>query len=136
MGAALGHRPGGIVGLLCLPIDQWDALEADLLRAGSAMNDYPQRFSLRTLMSFFQHSPRGSAVYAAVYGERSEWGTLEELLALVVEALWDANWQRQGRKHAKRPIPIRRPGRELPTGVKHYGGEGMSIDEFEQRWAA
>lgn len=136
MGAALGHRSGGIVGLLCLPVDQWDALEADLLRAGCSINDYPQRFSLRTLVSFFRHSPRGSAVFSTMYGERSQWGTLEELLALVVEALWDANWQRQGKAQAPRPEPIRRPGRERPGDTKHYGGEGMSIDEFEQRWAA
>lgn len=119
-----------------MPIDQWDALEADLLRAGSALNDYPQRFSLRTLISFFRHSPRGSAVYSTTYGDKSEWGTVEELLALVVEALWDANWQRQGKRTATRPKPIQRPGQSAPAGVKHYGGEGMSIDEFEQRWAA
>lgn len=121
---------------MCLPVDHWDALEADLLRAGSTINDYPQRFSLRTLIAFFRHSPRGSAVYASMYGELSHWGMLEELLALVVEALWDANWQRQGQQHAPRPTPIRRPGREQSAGVKHYGGKGMSIEEFEQRWAA
>jgi hypothetical protein len=119
-----------------MPTEQWDALEADLLRAGSALSDYPQRFSLRTLVSFYRHSPRGSAVFSTAFGDKAEWGTVEELLARVLEALWDANWQRQGRPHAPKPKPVQRPGQALPTGVSHYGGEGMSIEEFETRWAA
>ena len=119
-----------------MPVDQWDALEADLLRAGTSINDYPKRFSLRTLLAFFRHSPRGSAVHAVIYGEKSTWGMAEELLARVIETLMDANWQRQGKPHAPRPKPLQRPGQPLPEGVKHYGGEGMSINEFERRWAA
>jgi hypothetical protein len=121
---------------LCLPVESWDALEADLLRSGHALNDYPQRFSLRTLISFYRHSPRGSAVYQVEYGEKADWGTLEELTARVLEALWDANWQRSGRPHAPKPKPIPRPGQPLPPGIRHYGGEGMTIDQFEERWAA
>lgn len=119
-----------------MPIEHWDALEADLLRCGSAVNDYPQRFSLRTLISFYRHSPRGSAVYSTIYGDKSEWGMIEELTARVLEALWDANWQRQGKPHAPKPKPVQRPGQPLPAGISHYGGDGMSIAEFEERWAA
>lgn len=117
-----------------MPREYWGALEADLLAAGYVLEDYPERLSLRAMSEFFRHAGRGSAIYAVVHGVRAEWGYEAELLARVLEALWDANWQRQGKGNVPRPKPLQRPGQDAPEGVKHFGGAAVSIEEFHRQW--
>lgn len=121
-----------------MPSDTWLALEADLMGAGFVLSDYPDRYGLRTLLAFLRNSQRASAVYRSVHGQRvSDWGNVEELLAIAIETLRDANWQRQGNPMAPRPPRLIRPGQEAKQqGYRHFGGDGMTIAEFEKRMAA
>jgi hypothetical protein len=135
VGVALGHRPGGILSLLGQPRELWDALEADLLRAGFSLDDYPDRLSLTAIRSFWHWAdPDHSAIGRLTRGEKAGWRHQEELLAVIVETLRDANWQRQGSKTAPKPKPLARPGVPVP-GVQHFGDEPLSINEFERRMA-
>lgn len=121
-----------------MPTKTWLALEADLMAAGFVLGDYPGRFGLRTLLAFLSQSQPSSAVYRSVHGAKiAAWGNVEELLAIVIETLRDANWQRQGNPRAPKPPRLIRPGQEhKQQGYRHFGGEGMSIAEFEKRMAA
>lgn len=135
MGAAQRDRPGGILSLLGQPRELWDALEADLLAAGFTLEDYPDRLTLTAIRSFwYWANPDTSAVGRLSRGDKAGWRHAEELLAVIVETLRDANWQRQGNKTAQRPKPVPRPGVE-PEGTKHFGTEPVTIKEFRERMA-
>ena len=110
------------------------ALEADLLTMGYTLDDYPDRLSLRAIRAFmFWADQNTSAVARLVRGPAAGWTHTEELLARILDALQDANWQRQEQKFAPRPKPTPRPG-EKPEGVQHFGSDGgVSINEFERR---
>lgn len=56
--------------------------------------------------------PPGSELMAEIHGESARWGPAEHLLALAVDVLAGANWQRGGGKGAK-PKPIPRPQSKL-----------------------
>lgn len=111
----------------------WEALEADLLAAGFALADYPDRLSLRAIRNFLVWSRDGSAAYRQANGERAGWHHVEELLARILEVLMAANWQRAGDKTAPRPKPLPRPG-ERREGDRHFGDEPVTIAEFHRRW--
>lgn len=115
--------------------ESWGALEADLLRAGYTMADYPKRLDLRAVIAFWRYAVPGSAVFRVEHGAKGEWQYTQELLALILETLRDANWQRQGISTAPRPQKLPRPGQEV-EGVRHFGDEPMTIAEFNKRWAA
>lgn len=105
------------------------------MEAGFALDDYPARLSLRGIRSFMYYARAGSALWRLAHGERATWGHAEELLASVLETLWDANWQRAGNRTAPRPKPLQRPGQAPPPGTQHFGSEPVSIDEFRRRMA-
>lgn len=134
MGRAFGYRPGGIIGLLTLPRDQWEALEADLMNAGFTVEDYPDRLTLYTLHVFMRHSKHGSNVFKVLHGERADWGYTQELLARLIEATWDGNWQRAGRQHAPKPKPLARPWEVSPKKSQHFGDQAVSIEDFHKIW--
>lgn len=81
----------------------------------------------RKLVALINHLPPESATVAALHGP--QWTRMEHLLASVVDVLQAANWQRQGRKGAPRPKPIRRPG--VDRGEERYGGESMTPEEVD-----
>ena len=118
-----------------MPRPSWGALEADLLRAGLTLEDYPDHLSLRALVAAFQYAVPGSAVYRHESGVKGEWRYTEELLALIYEAVQDGNWQRAGNRFAPRPHRLTRPG-EVPEGTTHFGDGGMTIAEFNEAWKA
>jgi hypothetical protein len=76
--------------------------------------------------------PRDAAVQRSVYGELVEWGPLEHLVALVVDVLQAANWQRSGNRHAKRPRPLPRPGMPEPAGEDHRKPKARPIAEMRE----
>ena len=59
--------------------------------------------------------PPDAATQRAVH-PAAAWSTGDYLLALAVDHLAAANWQRSGDKHATRPTPLPRPGAE-PEGI-------------------
>jgi hypothetical protein len=60
------------------------------------------------------------------------WGVTDYLLAAVVDLLANANWQRQGKKSAPKPRPIKRPG-QAADGTK-YGSKPIPIKDFDAWW--
>jgi hypothetical protein len=97
-------------------------VEADLQRYyGVDLRDLARgRLSWRRLEVLIAHLPRESETVRVLVGDQAEWGAVEHLLAAAVDALHAANWQRSGRKGAKRPTPIRRPGDKGTADVKTY----------------
>ena len=87
-------------------------MEADLLRVyGVDLLDLgTTRLKWDRLARLIQHLPPDAATVAAISGPAAQWGSTEYLLALVVDALHVANWQRVGDKKAKAPTPLPRPG--------------------------
>lgn len=55
-----------------------------------------------------------------------------DLLALVGDLLAVANWQRQGKKNARRPKPIQRPGQ--PKQGTTYGADPIPVSSFDEWW--
>lgn len=71
-----------------------------------------------------------SAYVRAVHGDEAMWGLPEHLMALAIDALNVANWQRSadGAKGRNYPKPIPRPG----VGPQHIGGnDPIPIDEMD-----
>lgn len=56
------------------------------------------------------------------------WTLDAHLAALEVDALHVGNWQRAGRKGARRPKPIPRPGVKQAKTSRRFGGAGMSLE--------
>jgi len=113
--------------------ERWSALEADLLAAGFVLDDYPDRLTLRAMVSAMKHASPGSAVYRLEKGPKADWGYTQELLAGIMLVLQAANWQRAGNRTAPQPKPLTRPG-DLPERARQITGEVMSIAEFRKRW--
>lgn len=72
---------------------------------------------------------RRSALIRDALGPDHVWGTQEQLLATIADALHSANWQRGEGKEKDRPKPIPRPGVEAPKQL----GKAMSMDEVRDR---
>lgn len=77
-------------------LDLWAELTGPRLRWGR----------LRVLLG---HLPRDAATVRAQAGEQALWGPAEQLLALAVDALHVANWQRSDPKKAGNTPPKRIP---------------------------
>lgn len=148
MAEAFRGRPGGIQGLLTLPREQWEALEADLLALGFTVADVPGRVSWRALHLFRQHARPESAVFLVEYGEDAKWSHVAMLLADVGDAIRGLAYQGQVYRWIdcgeqgmppERPRPTPRPGvdQALPDGegTTHLGADPIPMDEFDDWWA-
>lgn len=87
-------------------------------------------------MALLEHLPPESATAARLGGELPgrQWSRTDHLLATVVDVLQVGNWQRQGKKGAPRPAPVKRPG--LTPNEEHFGGEAMAPEEVDAILAA
>lgn len=130
---------GGICGLLTLPVEQWGAVEADLLERGFVLADVPGKVSWRAVKSLVRHATRDSAFYRATVGAASLWGPGEYLLAVLVDLAQMELWAktRDGHRNLHRPAPIRRPGEDVPD-EEVMGDASESIEEIDEwlreRW--
>lgn len=134
MGCGVGCRPGGILGLLRLLTEHGEAVEYDLITLGLRLDWLgTRRLSWRDLLVLVRQSPATSALTRAVVGpEVAAWNAgvvTADLLAVVVDALQIANWQRAGKKAGPRPKPLKRPSQQ----GKRIRGTAMSLDDLDAR---
>lgn len=129
-GSVEGHR-GGILGLLGLLDEHWEALDYDCLTLGLDLHDVgTDRFDWRRLLAVVTNLPRTSALARSVHGEAVEWDTTEHLLAAAVDALNAANWQRGGGK-GRRPKPVPRPGDKSRRRGRTLGTASLTPAELD-----
>ena len=140
MGGALRDRCGGIVGLLTLPREQWQAIEADLLDRGFTYADVGSRVTWRALYAMVRHTRRGTALYSVVFGEAGQWGPAEHLTASLVDIQQVMLWMKtqDGQDGTNRPTPVRRPGAEAPEDqdTQHFGSsaDAILVSEWDAWW--
>lgn len=137
MGGAFGSVAGGILSLLDLPREQWEALESDLMRVGYTAADVPRRLSWRALKAFVAHVRPGDAFYHQLHGEVAEWSAQEHLTANLIDLVMLLVWFKtsDGQKGRNRPKPVQRPGVNQQSEGVSLGGAGVPVEEFADRWA-
>ena len=101
------------------------ALGLDIRDLGS------ERLTYRRLRVLLENAPRDSAFVRSVGGAAAVWSLTDHLLALAIDTLTLANWQRGGSK-GKRPEPLERPGAK-PEKDKRTLGTAMSVEELNRR---
>jgi len=95
-----------------------------------------EALSWRDLLVIVNQLPRTSALYRSMYPDEAPWGLEARLLAAAVNALRDANWQRQGDNRAPRPSYVLMPGEEQPnreTDKQNHGSNPIPADEIARR---
>lgn len=139
MDRAFGCVAGGIQGLLELPREQWEAIEADLLAAGFVLADIPSRVTWRAVIAQTKLSRPGSALHAVAATDETPWPRIEQLMAVLVDGMNDLAWLYMT-AHTEDPPP--RPQRYPRPGVQqieddriqHYGSEPIPANEFDAWW--
>lgn len=137
MASGVGGVAGGIVGLCGLLADPdiAEAIEFDLIALGLRLRWVGTgRLTWRDLAVIVRRSPVGSALAVERHGEEAMWTLTDHLLALTVDVLQVANWQRAGNKHSPRPKPIPRPG--VKEQGRKFGRDPIPIRDFEAWWSA
>lgn len=108
--------------------------------AGWTLDDVPARLNWRALHAFVAQSALqpATALHRELVGEHYQWGMVEQLLALVVDELAVANWQRSkdGAKGRNRPSPLPRPGVKQKSGERVGGTTALPLSELEALFAA
>ena len=132
MAGGVQDQHGGILGLLTLIDEHGEAIEYDLISLGLRLRDLgTDKLSWRDLAVIARQLPRESALARAMVEESSQWGVTEHLLALVVDVLAVANWQRGGGK-GSRPKPLPRPGAQ--SSGKKFGSDPIPAKDFDAWW--
>jgi hypothetical protein len=106
---------GGIRGLHRLLTEHGEAIESDLHRFyGRDLRDLTTgRLTWRQLKVLLAGLPADAATRRSIGGPEEDWHLEHHLLALIIDGLREANWQRanQFSKHPSRPpTPLPRPG--------------------------
>ncbi|AZS10391.1 tail assembly chaperone [Arthrobacter phage Supakev] len=131
--AASGVSLGGISALLGFLREHRGAIEYTLLSMGKDLDQLGAELDWRQLWQIIAHAPLGSAIGLSIHGEAAEWSVTDHLLAIVVDVLNDANWQRGGGKGAQ-PGRLKRPGVK-DKNTQSFGSEPIKISEFNDWWA-
>lgn len=109
------------------------AFQYDLVRMGKTLDIAgTHRFpwdDVILLARRLQFDP-SSALATEIHGR--VWSIEAQLLADVVDLLAIANWQRQGKKSAKKPKPVERPWRK-PKSTR-LGSQPIPISQFNDWW--
>lgn len=109
------------------------ALQYDLLTRGLSLDLLgTEAFSWYDLMAFQRHvqaDPK-SALTTELHGPT--WSIEAQLMAVAVDLLGIANWQRAGRRSAPKPKRIPRPWEKPKTTA--LGKGAIPISEFDDWW--
>ena len=130
MAASLRAGAGGIAGLHALLAEHGEAIEWDLshYHHRSLRDLFTGGLTWRELRSLLSHLPRESALARELLGPDAMWGLSEQLLAMTLDQLRNANWQRGGCK-GPRPKPIPRPGTTRTSEPVRHGRTDRDPDE-------
>lgn len=126
-------RSGGILGLCSFIDEHAEAVESDLLEHGYRLSDLLVTYSWRDLLVMVRHwqDEPGTALSASVHGHRL-WADSDHLLATILDAIQLGNWQRAGKKHARKPKLTPRPGDKKPG--QSFGSDPIPISKFRAWW--
>lgn len=116
----LGSVAGGIAGLLTLPAEQWQAIEADLLRCGKTRSQLgTPDLPWSAVVAMVRHTSRGDALHREVHGDLARFAEVEYMLADVIDALNTLVWfkTKDGQKGRNRPKPYPRPQAAGALGI-------------------
>ena len=72
----------------------------------------------------------GSALAVSTRGERARWTDDSHMLAMILESLQGANWQRGGGRGPK-PKRLPRPGDVQRGETRQFGAGAVTVDEFD-----
>lgn len=131
-GSVQGVR-GGIAGLCWLLERHAEAIEFDLLALGLRLDDLgTDRLTWRDLLVVIHRSGPESALQVELNDGQPHWKVTDYLLAHIADLLAVANWQRQGKKSAPKPKPLKRPGQK--TDGQKYGSDPIPVKDFDDWW--
>ena len=122
MDRARGRDRGGILGLGHLLRTYGAAVEAGLAAhyPGVRLAQLWQgTLTPRQLIVYLRHLPLNSPLGVALHGDAARWGPAEHLLAVAIDVLQGANWQRGGGR-GSRPQPIKRPDPRAEKRRREY----------------
>lgn len=128
-------EPGGIAALAAELAEHGEAIEFDLIALGLRREWLgTPALSWRDLWVILHHLPRDSAYARSRHGEAALWGLTDHLLATLIDAVQDGNWQRAGKKNAPRPKRVKRPGGGKAAGERKFGRDPIPIARFDDWW--
>ena len=155
MAGLQSDQPGGILGLLDLPWEQWEALIADLARMGWRLDQVPHELDWIAVMAIARHAGEGTALWEARRREKvgEQWPADREISVAILDQLRYLNWYEASARaaRAKRPIPpapkpTPRPGEEYESeihgfaknadGSTHVGSGPIPMCDFDRWWSA
>lgn len=87
------------------------------------------------LAVLLRYAPPTSALVRELQPELANWVSgrvTADLLATIADLLANGNWQRQGKKNAPKPKPIKRPG--AVTSATRYGSDPIPVKDFDDWW--
>lgn len=109
------------------------AFQYDLVRMGYTLDAAGSRrfpWDVVVLLSRRLQTDVSSALATELHGR--VWSIEAQLLADLIDLTALGNWQRQGKKHAKKPKPIDRPWRK--SKAQKLGSMPIPISQFDDWW--
>lgn len=135
MAGGFGYRTGGILGLYDFLEKHREAIDYDLLVRGFHSEDLGTArlswYDLHVLIKRWLKTA-DTATSDAVNGQ--VWSIDAQIMAMAVDVLQIANWQRAGKKTAPRPKPLPRPWLK-PKG-QQLGRDPIPISQFNDWWSS
>lgn len=127
MGRCVRRECGGIERCLILLAEHPEAVAYEVMTAGMRLRDLgSETLTWSDLATLLYYPRERGPLYRAVLGDRAEWDHHAQLLAIIIDMLAGANWQRSGGKEQDRPEPYPRPG--VP-GYSHAISEPVADDD-------
>lgn len=130
MGGGVERLRGGIFGLLEFLDEHEAAYKIELLSYGYRYGELGDGIPWDVAVAVANNPWPGKALAVSVHGEAALWSPDTYLLAMQVDVLHSANWQRSGGK-GPRPKATKRPG---DSAGQKLGSEPIPMSEFDDWW--